>query len=71
MSEIAEKTERSRKTERTEKTEKRKRFTGMKKNPIYRREMTVSSRSIRYPVMIMLFNSILEVNKFLTWKKTF
>ena len=63
--EKTEKTERNEKTERTKKTEKRKRFIGMKNNPIYRREMTVSSRSIRYPVMIMLFNSILALVAFL------
>ena len=33
----------------------------MKGNPVYRREMTVSSRSIRLPVMVMVFNSILAL----------
>lgn len=33
----------------------------MKGNPVYRREMTVSSRSIRLPVMMMVFNSILAL----------
>ncbi|MCI8950213.1 MAG: ABC transporter permease subunit [Lachnospiraceae bacterium] len=33
----------------------------MKGNPVYRREMTVSSRSIRLPVMTMVFNSILAL----------
>lgn len=44
--------------------EKKKCFPGIKNNPIYRREMTVSSRSIRYPLMIMLFNSILALVAF-------
>lgn len=48
----------------TERTEKKNRFSGIKSNPVYRREMTVSSRSIRYPVMIMLFNSILALVAF-------
>lgn len=33
----------------------------VKKNPVYKREMTVSSRSIRVPVILMLFNGILAL----------
>lgn len=33
----------------------------MKGNPVYKREMTVSSRSIRVPVIMMIFNSILAL----------
>lgn len=40
-------------------------FPVIKNNPVYRREMTVSSRSIRIPVMIMVFNSILALVAFL------
>ena len=33
----------------------------MKMNPVYRREMTVSARSLRMPLIITVFNSILAV----------
>lgn len=33
----------------------------IKRNPVYRREMTVSSRSVRVPLIIMLFNGILAM----------
>lgn len=33
----------------------------MRGNPVYKREMTVSSRSIRVPVIMMVFNSILAL----------
>lgn len=46
--------------------EKEKRCSlGIRNNPVYKREMTVSSRSIRLPVIIMLFNSILALVAFL------
>ncbi len=37
----------------------------MKRNPVYQREMTISSRSARLPVIILLFNSILALVAFL------
>lgn len=40
--------------------EKRMHFV-IKRNPVYRREMTVSSRSVRVPLIIMLFNGILAM----------
>lgn len=33
----------------------------MRGNPVYKREMTVSSRSIRVPVIMMVFNSVLAL----------
>lgn len=33
----------------------------MRGNPVYKREMTISSRSIRVPVIMMIFNSILAL----------
>lgn len=48
-----------------EKKQETKFSIGIKNNPIYKREMTISSRSIRLPVIIMLFNSILALVAFL------
>ena len=33
----------------------------MKTNPVYRREMMVSARSLRMPLIITVFNSILAI----------
>lgn len=37
----------------------------MKGNPVYKREMTISSRSIRLPMIMLIFNSILALAAFL------
>ncbi len=37
----------------------------MRGNPVYKREMTISSRSIRLPMIMLIFNSILALAAFL------